>query len=33
MYFVYHISRTYEQYVTPGVLLAEQIHCAYNDIA
>jgi carboxylesterase type B len=30
---VYHISRTYEQYVAPGVLLAEQLHCAYNDIA
>jgi carboxylesterase type B len=33
MYFVYRISRTYEQYVAPGVLLAEQLHCAYNDIA
>jgi carboxylesterase type B len=33
LYFIYHISRTFEQYVAPGVLLAEQLHCAYNDIA
>jgi acetylcholinesterase/cholinesterase len=25
--------RTYEEYMTPGVLLAEELHCTYNDIA
>ncbi|CAF4411213.1 unnamed protein product, partial [Adineta steineri] len=25
--------RTYEEYLTPGILLAEQLHCNYNDIA
>jgi hypothetical protein len=33
IYFIYHIFRTYEQYIAPGVLLAGQLHCAYNDIA
>ncbi|CAF1073213.1 unnamed protein product [Adineta steineri] len=25
--------RTYAEYLTPGILLAEQLHCNYNDIA
>ncbi|CAF2651667.1 unnamed protein product [Rotaria sp. Silwood2] len=25
--------RTYAQYITPGVFLAEQLHCSFNDIA
>ncbi len=25
--------RTYNEYVTPGVLLAEELHCTYGDIA
>ena len=28
-----HSSRTYDQYVAPGVLLSEQLRCAYSDIA
>ncbi len=31
--FLYCLSRTYDEYITPGVLLAEQLHCAYKDIA
>jgi carboxylesterase type B len=30
---LYDLRRTYAEYIAPGVLLAEQLHCAYNDIA
>jgi carboxylesterase type B len=33
IYFILFIYRTYSEYITPSVLLAEQLHCAPGDIA